>query len=172
MEIVLSAQAASLVRHIIYDEARCEEQKILLTVAYQLSQCQSNEAMVSVLLAALHDPDEWVGWRAADILGQVGVGNEAVISALLVALHDPDWRVRRLAAASLGQVGVGNKAVVSALLEALHDPDEWVRGQAAASLGQVGVDNEVVVSALLEARTIQTGIYGGGGSQPGTGGSG
>ena len=44
---VLSAQAASLVRHIIYDEDRRMEQSALLTVACQLSQRQGNEAVVS-----------------------------------------------------------------------------------------------------------------------------
>ena len=41
---VLSAQAASLVRHIIYDEDRREAQKALLTVTCQLLQRQGNDA--------------------------------------------------------------------------------------------------------------------------------
>ena len=162
---VLSAQAASLVRHILSDEDRCEEQQALLAIACQLSQRQGNEAVVSALLEALHDADWSVrSWAAASLGQQVGAGNKAVVSALLEALHDADWSVRSGAARSLGQVGAGNEAVVSALLEALHDTDlnvreeVWlhdaglnVREQVARSLGQVGAGNEVVVGALLEA---------------------
>jgi len=149
----LSAQAVSLVRHIIYDEYRYEEQKALLTNTCQLLQRKGNEAVVSALLEiALHDADESVRRRAAESLGQVGAGNEAVVSALLeIALHDADEFVRGYAAVSLGQVGAGNGAVVSALLKALYDTDGYVRGYAAASLGQVGAGNETVVSALLKA---------------------
>ena len=57
---VLSAQAASLVRHILYDEDRWEEQKALLTVTCQSLQRQGNEAVVSALLQALHDADRAV----------------------------------------------------------------------------------------------------------------
>jgi HEAT repeat protein/energy-coupling factor transporter ATP-binding protein EcfA2 len=150
---VLSAQAASLVRHILYDKDRRKEQKALLTVACQLLQRQSNETVVNTLLAALHNKDSDVRGQAATSLGQVGVGNEAAVSALLAAaLHDADQYVREQAATILGQVGVGNEAVVSALLEAaLHDADQDVRGRAATILGQVGVGNEAAVSALLAA---------------------
>jgi hypothetical protein len=148
----LSAQAASLVRHIIHDEDRFNEgQEILLPVVYQLLQRLGNEEVVSALLEALHDTDRGVRERAAQSLGQVGAGNEEVVSALLEALHDTDRGVRRLAAQSLGQVGAGNEEVVSALLEALHDADRDVQWGAAQSLGQVGAGNEEVVSALLEA---------------------
>ena len=93
---VLSAQATSLVRHIIYDEDRREAQKALLTVTCQLLPRQGNEAVVSALLEALHDADWDVRTSAAESLGQVGVGNEAVVSALLEALHDADPAVRRV----------------------------------------------------------------------------
>lgn len=150
---VLSAQAASIVRHLIYDEDRFdeEEQEILLSAACQLLQGQGNEVVVRVLLKALHDVDRDVRWRAADILGQVSVGNEGMLRVLLEALHDVDWGVREGAAKGLGQVGAGNKVVVRVLLEALHDADWGVRGQAVDSLGRVGVGNEAVVRALLEA---------------------
>ena len=54
---VLSAQAASLVRHIIYDWDRRAQQEALLTVTFQSLQRQGNEAVVSALLEALHDAD-------------------------------------------------------------------------------------------------------------------
>ncbi len=148
---VLSAQALSLVRHIIYDQDRREEQKVLLTVICQLLQHQGNEAVVRALLEALHDADRSVRRQAALSLGQVGAGNEAVVRTLLEALHDVDWYVRMTAAGSLGELGVGNEAVVSALREALHDADLNVRMTAAESLDKVGVGNEAVVRVLLEA---------------------
>ena len=49
-----------------------------------------NEVVVSALLEALHDADQYVRRRAAESLGKVGVGNEAVVNALLEALHDAD----------------------------------------------------------------------------------
>jgi len=137
---VLSAQAASLVRHIIYDEDRREEQEALLTVAYQLSQRQDNEAVVSALLEALNDADEHVRERAAAILGQVGAGNEAVVSALLEALHDADRGVRWRAAASLGRLEIKDtiqlRQVLVALNRYLHDWG-YVRRAAPVSIRQL-----------------------------------
>ncbi len=151
VDTTLSVQAAALVKHIVYDEARFKAQEGPLTVACQLPQRQGNEAMVSILLAALHNANEDVRLQATQILGQVGVGNEAVISALLVALDDTYSRVSERAVASLGQVGVSNETAISPLLTALHHTDWRVRVQAAQILGQVGVGNEAVISALLAA---------------------
>lgn len=109
---VLSAQAASLVRHILYDADRRQAQKAQLTIVCQWSQRQGNGAVVSALLKALN------GWtarhvrlRAAEFLRQVGVVSDTVIRFEL----DVQWWER--AAESPGQVRV-KEAVVSALLEA------------------------------------------------------
>lgn len=70
---VLSAQAASLVRHILYYADRRQAQKALLTIVCQWPQRQGNGAVVSALLEALN------GWtarhvrlRAAELLRPTG----------------------------------------------------------------------------------------------------
>jgi NACHT domain/HEAT repeats len=151
VDTILSAQAASLVWHIISDEDRWTPQQALLTVTCQSLQRQGNEAVVNALLEALHDADPVVRWRAAESLRQVGASNEAVVSALLEALHDTNRNVRFSAAASLGQVGASNEAVVSALLEALHDADSSVRWRAAASLGQLEINETTQAREVLVA---------------------
>jgi HEAT repeat protein len=145
---ILSAQTASLMRHIIYDRDRPIEQKALLSVNPRLLQRKDYEELVR----ALHNVDWEVRERAAAVIGQVGMGNEVVMMGLLEAVHhDADLEVQRRAAVLLGQVGVGNEVVVTALLQVLHNADREVRRRAATSLGQVGVGNEVVLNALLEA---------------------
>ncbi len=142
---VLTAQATSLVRHIIYDWindwSRYEDQKALLTVTCRLLQRQGNEAVVSALLEALHDADPNVREQAAASLGQVGVGNEAVVSALLEALHDADSNVRRRAAASLGHLEIKDTIQLRQILVAhnrdLYDMDDHVCRAALASIRQL-----------------------------------
>ena len=62
----LSAQAASLIRHLLYDTDRRKEQKALLSAACQLSQRQGNAAVMSALQEVLHDRDEKVRMGIAE----------------------------------------------------------------------------------------------------------
>jgi HEAT repeat protein len=148
---VLSAQATSFMRHIIYDKTRLEEQEALLPAIWQTLKCQGSEAVVDALLHALHDVDWKVREQAAESLVKLGASSEAVVNALVQALHDARWEAWRLAAESLGQLGASSQAAVDALLHALHDADREVQSQAAKSLVQLGASSEAVVSALLQA---------------------
>ncbi len=143
---VLSAQAVSLVRHLLSDQDHREE---LLDVTCQLSQYQGGEAAAKALLMALYDRDVDVRRQVAAGLRKLGVDNEAVVKALLVALRNANKWVRMQAAAGLGDLGVSNKVVVKTLLAALHDRDGYVRWQTAKSLGQLGVSKEEAAKALL-----------------------
>lgn len=138
---VLSAQAASLVRHLIYDWARRKAQEALLTVIYQSLQRQGNEAVVSTLLEALHDADPRVRERAVESLGQVGAGNEAVVSELQAALHDTYPQVRVRAVESLGYLEIKDTIqlhqVLVALNRCLYDLDEYARRAALESIRQL-----------------------------------
>jgi NACHT domain/HEAT repeats len=141
VDATLSVQAAALVKQIIYDGARFEEQKGLLTVVCQLLHRQGNEVIVSTLLAALHDADLDVRERVAEILGQIGVSNEAVIRALLDALHDTNADTRVQAAALLGQVEIKEllqlRQVLLALNRCLHDFDDGMRWVTLVSIRQL-----------------------------------
>lgn len=149
---VLSAQAASLVRHILYDEDRREEQKALLTVACQLLQRQGNEAVVSVLLEALHDADWDVRRQAAASLGRLAIKDTTQLRQVLVALnrylHDADNDVRRAALVSIHQ-----------LLEGRPIPGyRWVplqkRQTRSRSLKRIAILAGVVAFLLLVALTV------------------
>jgi hypothetical protein len=137
---VLSAQAVSLVRHILYDQDRREEQKALLNVACQLLQRLGNKAVVSVLLEALHDSERDVRRCAAASLGQVGADNTTVVSALLEALHDADGYMRQDAAASLGHLEIKDtiqlRQVLEVLNRCLYDWHNYVRQTALGSIYQ------------------------------------
>jgi hypothetical protein len=83
---------------------------------------------------------DWlVRWRAAESLGQVGVGNESVVQALLhQALPDIDADVRSSAAESLGQMEIKDTLylcrVLIALNRCLHDQNHDVRRSALVSI--------------------------------------
>ena len=118
---MLSIQAATLIRQIIYNEDRAKKQKALLTVACQLLRRQGNEAAESAVVKALrHDTNEDVRERAAMSLGRVGVGNEEVVRVLLEALHDADESVREGAAESLGLMEIKDTTQLRQVLIALN----------------------------------------------------
>ena len=88
---------------------------------------------VEPLIAALHDPDAFERWRAANVLGNIG---EPAVEPLIAALRDPDANVRGRAANALE--GIGDARAVEPLIAALRDPDKDVRGRAANALAQIG----------------------------------
>ena len=100
---------------------------------------------VEGLIGALEDSDEYVRWKAAYALGEIG--DERAVEPLIEALKDSDEYVRWGAASALGKIG--DKRAVEPLIEALKDSNEYVRKGTAHALGKIG--DERAVEPLIEA---------------------
>ena len=118
------------------------------------------------LIAALDDPDFWVGEAAADALRKVTGTPEPVrerrnraprapsavppaVANLLRAMQDP--KSRWMAVVALGEMGAIARDAVPALIEALEDGDAAVRWDAAKALGKMGPAAASAVPALAAA---------------------
>ncbi len=87
--------------------------------------------------------DESTRRRAADSLGEIGVGNAEAIAAFVELIKtSQDESTRRRAADSLGEIGVGNAEAIAALVELINTSQyEYTRRRAAESLGKIDPGN-------------------------------
>jgi predicted transcriptional regulator len=109
------------------------------------------QALISDLIAQLHDQDRDARWEAASALGQLGDKSERVISEILKLLHDQEDYIRANAVFMLGRLGDKSERVISELLNLLHDEWSDVRRAAARALGELGDKSEQVISELLNS---------------------
>lgn len=105
-------------------------------------------ATVPRLGEALRDPNEDVRWRAAYVLGALGVGAKAAVPQLTEALKDPDKRVRLGVTYALGGAESAAKEAVPGLVEALNDHVEGVCSNAADAL-------ETISKTLVSERATE-----------------
>jgi HEAT repeat protein len=115
------------------------------------------------LIAALDDPDFWVGEAAAVALRRITGETEAprerrnrgpraappvapALQSLIDRMRDP--ASRWMAIVALGEMGSEARAAVPHLIEALEDADVQVRWDAAKTLGKIGPAAGAAVSAL------------------------
>ncbi len=115
------------------------------------------------LIAALDDPDFWVGEAAAVALRKITGATEAprerrnrgpreplpvapALKNLIVKMRDP--ASRWMAIVALGEMGSEARAAVPHLIEALEDADAPVRWDAAKTLGRIGPAAGSAVPAL------------------------
>jgi serine/threonine protein kinase len=115
------------------------------------------------LIAALHDPDFWVGEAAAVALRKITGETEAprerrnrgpreapsvapALQSLIDRMRDP--ASRWMATVALGEMGSEARAAVPHLIEALDDADAQVRWDAAKTLGKIGPAAGSAVPAL------------------------
>lgn len=101
-------------------------------VAYTLSEI--GEAALQPLIAALKDQDNYMRYRAANALGNIG--NKQAIDELNTALEDDDPHVRLGAAAALTKLG--DDEAIELLITALKDEDENIRYFAVSNLRGTG----------------------------------
>jgi HEAT repeat protein len=94
------------------------------------------------LTRALDDPNRFVRWAAARVLGRIGpVDRVDSVPGLTRMLNDSDLDLRRAAAVALGRYGPAGKAAVPTLIEVLGAPDAEMRVAAIHSLVGIGTDS-------------------------------
>ena len=93
-----------------------------------------NQELLSVLIAALDDPDVEVRQNLALAIANLG---DPAIPGLLEALSHSKPERRMGAAMALGQVRPTAKNAVPALVRALSDKDEGVRRQVSYALSRI-----------------------------------
>ncbi len=106
--------------------------------------------VLSVLTAALGDPDPGVRAAAAWALTQVGTGGVSAVPAVARALADSSPRVRDLAAVALKNIGPAAADAVPDLIRALDDPVDYVRFPVADAIGAIGPAASAAVPALTK----------------------
>ncbi|MGE0679718.1 MAG: NACHT domain-containing NTPase [Candidatus Binatia bacterium] len=100
----------------------------------------SEQTVVLLVQAVLHDRSSGVRARAAEALGRITVRDShppQLLPALIAALHDKDRGVRTQAAKALGERGrdaASHPDTLAELLLALHDDSDAVRFRAAEAL--------------------------------------
>jgi HEAT repeat protein len=93
------------------------------------------------LTRALEDPDRFVRWAAARVLGRIGpVQGVNPVPALTRMLDSSDLDLRRAAAVALGRYGPVARAAIPTLIEALGATDAEMRVSATHSLEAIGTD--------------------------------
>jgi HEAT repeat protein len=116
------------------------------------------------LVKALCDPDRFVRWASARILGRIGaVQVDTAVPALVHLLDDSDLDLRRAATVALGRFGPAARAAIPALIRALLTAtDAEMRIAVIHSLGGIGTDARPAIPALAktlsdpDARVRQT----------------
>jgi HEAT repeat protein len=110
------------------------------------------EAAVPGLIGVLMDPDPFVRWSAARVLGKIGQAQaELVASGLIPLLSDPDLDVRLTVAESLRKLGPAAREAVPALTQVMRAGDAEIRVAAIASLEGLGPAGEPALPTLIEA---------------------
>ena len=89
----------------------------------------------------LSDMQGFLGWRAAEVLGEIGpqIGAVQPVTALL---ESPQSTARQHAALALGLMGSQAEDSVAALEKCLKDDDEEVREMASQALDAIGAAQE------------------------------
>lgn len=119
---------------------------------------EAHDALVSIgssavptLIENLKNPDCNIRWRAAWVLGDMGVEATSAVGAITEALQDEDAQVRMYAVLALGEIGAPAKSAVPALMAALQDREQYVRIYAASALKRIGSEAKVAVPSLVNA---------------------
>jgi HEAT repeat protein len=115
------------------------------------------------LVRALVDPNRFVRWAAARVVGRIGPVPEVdAVPALTRLLDDTDLDLRRGAAVALGRYGPVARAAVPTLIDALGATDAEMRIAAIRSLEGIGTDSSPAIPSLSrlladrDARVRQT----------------
>jgi len=100
---------------------------------------------VELATRSLKNPDDYVRWKAAEALGEMG--DEAAVPALIEALSDEVSGVREFAARALGEIS--DSRSVEPLITALEDKSNFVRLEAVKALEMI--PDERAISPLTKS---------------------
>lgn len=121
----------------IHGRLHDENREVRLTVIELLGQCPGDE-ILSCLLEALDDPDDWVRVRAVEALGTRGA--EAAAPKLVEILSGGSTLLTLKAVEALGNIG--GKTAFRSLLEMLNAQDPEVQAAAEDALARIQESEE------------------------------
>ncbi|MDB6109189.1 MAG: hypothetical protein JWR69_939 [Pedosphaera sp.] len=101
--------------------------------------------MVQIVINVLKDPDDQIAYRAATLLGEMGVQPSLAVPALIEALQGTNTLVACTSAYALGKFKGQADTVVPVLVRGLNHSDGSVRSAAGRALKQI--DPEAAVKA-------------------------
>jgi hypothetical protein len=119
----------------------------------------TGDAGAAVWLPFLHDPDEFMRFAAAKLLGGCGRPTPSAVSALTEGLHDDSPRVRIVAAQALSKIGADTADAVAALKEIIDDPDSSWTYSAASVLWAIDPGAGIAEFGWRELKSTALGFH-------------